>query len=287
MRKILIIICVSLLGGSNLYAQQSGICTAPGFHQDIKVHFDIQDPNEENILALSGAYQALGDGLKALEYAENAINTNPLSGSALIAKVHALHLLGREEEALNLALTTYDDKDAGYQYSRGENSWLRHSILAMLMEAGKFEEAQKLILSEFPEMLMMMAKQVEPLSLDLGAPLHTYEAYIHILNATGREDAAMLFEKHLKGFSAESFFEANDEELAATQNWMLASIWAGTLDEKVVPALTMAYEKGFTLGWRFNYLHHPVYWPYQDNADFIALMKRINSDMTAQLRCLN
>lgn len=283
-RGVILFLFLVLSSSGSLSAAED-VCEQPGLHQDILKMLQVDHQDEETLLALSTAYQALGVAEKALNYADLALELNPKSGSAMVAKVHAVHLGGDVDAALELAKLTYF-REEDYQYGRGERSWLRHSILAMLMAQEKLKEAEMMILREFPDVLSLSEKEYEPLSLDFGLPLHTLEALIHIYRHSDRGELADSLARHLQGFSAETFFESTDQELAATQNWMLASIWAGIQDKRAVPALTMAYEKGFRLGWRFNYPHHPVYWPYRNNANFHALISNIESDIAAQARCL-
>lgn len=264
-------------------------CELPGLHQDIKANLDIHNKNPADInaiLNLSNMYQALGMGEEALGYANLAIQADPTSGSAMVAKIHAMHLLGQVDEALKLAQQTYEGKWVTYTYGRGEKSWLRHSILAMMLEAGDLTGVEARILAEYPKVIELIDKPAEPLSLNLGVPLHTLEPLIDVFRATDRVEWGDKLRVHLQGFTAQTFFDSTDEEIAATQNWFLASIWAGLGDQRVVPALTMAYEKGFRMGWRFNYAHHPVYWTYQADPEFLALITRIEADMAREAACL-
>ncbi|NQZ06899.1 MAG: hypothetical protein HRT35_07030 [Algicola sp.] len=243
--------------------------------------------NGETLLQLSTTYQAIGIGKKALEFADKAIEQMPKSGSAQVAKVHALHLLGRVDESLALANKVYFDQSVEFT-RRGMKSWLRHSMLGIYLESGKLKTAEQMIMKQFPDVLDLMDKPVEPLSLKLGIPIHTLEPLIYIYRNTGRAKQADRLARHLTGFSAMSFFELEPDKLQASQHWLLASLWAGVplANDKIVASLRRAYDQGFSMGWRFNYAHHPVYWPLHQDAGFVGLIKRIEGDMEKARRCL-
>lgn len=255
----------------------------------LKSQQSTQPAQLDTLIELSSLYQAIGIGDKALTLAESALSLDAKSGEAMVAKIHALHLLGKKHKALNLAVEAFEDQQGNYQFHRRMKSWLRHSILAMYLEAGKLKQAEQLILKHYPNVMALQHQQVTPLSLKLGIPLHTLEPLIYILRATNRTTAAEKLNKHLQGFSAESFFKVKHHQLAATQHWMLASIWAATPDKhlQVIENLTEAYNKGFIIGWRFNYAHHPVYWPLQQQGQFKQLIATIEQDMQRVKNCLN
>ena len=289
--KLTLIAVVMTTMATSSLAHDSKCPSSEGLHNEVialKAQHAKTPGNGETLLQLSTTYQAIGMGKKALEFADKAIEQMPKSGSAQVAKVHALHLLGRVDEALALAEKVYFDQSVEFT-SRGMKSWLRHSILAMYLESGKLDAAEQMIMKQYPDVLDLMDKPVDPLSLKLGIPIHTLEPLIYIYRNTGRAKQADRLARHLTRFSAKSFFELEPDKLQATQHWLLASLWAGVplANDKIVASLQRAYEQGFAMGWRFNYVHHPVYWPLHQDAGFMRLIKRIEGDMTRARGCLN
>ena len=78
---------------------------------------------------------------------------------------------------------------------------------------------------------------------------------------TERNERADLLARHLQGFTLDQLVES-PESMSATEHWFVASLWAGAGEakEKVLNHLNLACQKGFRLGWRFNYQYHPALW---------------------------
>ncbi len=246
----------------------------------------LENPSDpEILLELSTEYQAIGLFKLALDYAKKAEKISPDSGDVFTAKIHALYLLNQKDTATNLVLSNYFSTN--YEYSGHMKGWLRHSLLGMLLETNKLEEAEKFILNLHPNVLQLMDKKVIPGSLNFGIPLHTLEPLIYIYRKTNRTQEAAKLARHLAGFSAESFFETTTDKLVGPQHWFLASIWAGVPENniKIITSLTKAYQSGFNSDWRFNYAHHPVYWPLHSDDNFKKLINNIESEMAISRNC--
>lgn len=268
------------------------VCNQPdGFDSQVKQHIQSYKKAPDNIdamLQMSKSLESLGLAEKALTLADKALEKSPDSGVAVVAKIHALHLAGKTQKAQQLAEQAFENKNNQYQFPRRLKSWLRHSLLSMYLTEGQFDKVESLVLEYYPKTLDLAKRPVKPNSLQLGVPLHTLEALIHAYRQTGKTALANQLARHLKGFSAEGFFAKPFEQLAAPQKWMLASIWAAdpNRDKAVIKALKGAFDGGFIMGWRFNYSHHPVYWPQQQTDGFKQMLAGFESKMTSVQKCL-
>jgi len=267
-------------------------CTnAESFYQKI-VHLNGSLPSSpdsnNNLINLAMAYESIGMPNKGLDIIIQAENTSPNSGPMKITKVHLLHLKKQINESLSLATKVLENKENNYLMPRRSQSWLRHSILGIYLETGQLTKAELLILKLYPNVIELIDKKVIKNQLELGVPIHTLGALIHIYRATERGNKANSLAIHLKGFDAESLFEKKNGELLGFQHWMLASIWVvdPRRHSEVIDELEKSYKKGFLDGWRFNYAHHPVYWPLHNNRKFQKLINNIEKDMTKQRECL-
>ncbi len=221
-----------------------------------------------------------GDVLAAIKEIQPLVDADPAFGDGVLTLYQAMYLNQQYDQALALALSA--QKQTELVFSGRKNSWFRHSLLGGLMYQGRLSEAQSLIVALYPNIQDLPEKPVEPLNLRLGVPLHTVIAYIHILRATGRDSIAEKIAAHYQGFTAEAFFDVEENALNGAQSWMLASIWAADPQKKadVVRLLKQAYGYGFRAGWPFNYHFHPVYWSLRDEPEFKAILKHIKSTET-------
>lgn len=254
---------------------------------DIKAYQATPNDHDATLL-LSKSLEAIGASKQALLLAQKALNLSPDSGGAVVAKIHALHRIGKRQKALELAVEAFENKQLKYKFPRRLKSWLRHNILAMYLADNRLEEVEQLILKQFPKVNDLANRPKVKNSLKLGVPIHTLAPLIYVYRQTGRTALAQKLEKHLTDFTAEGFFEKSFNELSPPQQWMLGSIWVvnSNTSPKVPKALSAAYNGGFWQGWRFNYPFHPVYWPLADNKDFKFLLSTIEADMDAARTCL-
>lgn len=280
-----VLFSTAIMLSSNVYAtpaDPTSLCKAVQQLQGktSETHLAAVDSEVSTSEALLGEYfESLGQFEQAQEHLKLALAAEPRNGDALITRAHILFAQGKHRAAMGLSKAVFFAHQ-GLVLGSGKLSWLRHSIIGMYLTNGQLQEAEQFIEGLYPSIDAIAEMPVEVGKLNLGVPLHTLAAYIHILDSTNRKAQARALSHHFDWVEPAAFFEEG-YELSGTEHWFYASVLATAQRPKqaILAHLKKAIDGGFLLGWRFNYKYHPVYWSLHNEPEFTQLITQLEENI--------
>jgi len=265
---------------SVLYAHRLGDLYAAIISVEKAGDIDREDPDTG--IHLSRYYLSLGDGIRALDYVDQAISLMPNSGEALMTKVAVLTYIGDKKQALELLNTTLNNSDVFYRRSS------KHGLLRLgaklLIEQEKYLEAEYLLLTYFPDLT----------NYDFSQPALEYDEIAmyspvlsNIYRISGRNAQAQSVSTRNKTIDKALLLD-DKRRLNGLDYIRLADTGMGRLrDEEVIEYLEASFDEGFYGDWRLFVMMNPVFNPLHNHPRYIALVKRFEDEMARQLALVN
>lgn len=254
----------------------------PQYEQAVRL--DPADPDGPT--ELSNAYLSLGDGDKALHYAEQAYGLMPKAGTVALARVNALMLLGRFDAALALALDTLEDADTFHRFS-SENILVRQA-LALMIEKGALDEAEALFMKSYPSLGdLLKSNDLISTGLQFNQDAITLVYLASLYRSQGRSEEAAVLAARLVLYN-EDWALGKNKILSGESARNLAFYSMGRLsDAKVIDYLEAAIDGGYLLYWRSNIAQSSVFLSLHQYPRYIALIKHTETEMARQLAIMN
>jgi TolB-like protein/tetratricopeptide (TPR) repeat protein len=236
---------------------------------------DASDP--DGPIALSESFLSLGALEQATNYANVAIKISPTSAHAIKVIVETLLFQGKFKEAQNLAIDTLNNDK--YFYRRFAKFDLVSAAVFVFLKEQKYEEAQAILFKHFPKVEALLNAPLPKTVAEIGFPVTLYAA---ILRASGDTKGEKRLLERMT-LMTEEYFQKSKPALDGLDYVLLAAMGGGlNTDEVTINYLNKMYDAGYVTNWRNILLWSPEFIYLQEHPDFIALVARIEKNMTRQ-----
>lgn len=229
------------------------------------------DPiDPDNPRELSMHYLSLGDEIKSLEYVEKAIAMNANRADLINQKINVLIYAGKTDKVLTLAKDTLDNPETVYRYNASRGLLLSTAIY-LLIKTNKLVEAEALINQHLPE-------KADESGNPYGIPLLTT-----VYKLQGKLKKAQKIADRVK-FRDEHYYIKDQVRLSGIEYLILAreNSLLENNEEKTITYLEAAIDNGYLRNWRSMILHVPFFISLHQHPRFIALIERLEAEMTRQ-----
>jgi len=270
-----------LFGLAELYGYSYGdlVKAVEQFKKGIRI--DSGDP--DNMIHLARSYFSLGDAETALAYAEKAIQISPHSGDALMSKIVALVALNDTQSALSLIELTANDPDVFHREKRYSKRYLEHFGVYLYLQDNNFAAAKTLIEKVSPGTSELTYAPL-PTTINEVGEVNAIELLATIYRAEGDTESADKLAARL-AFIENKPVEAVLNFIKVFDDLKRSRVSAAMQKNlQAIDYITSAIDSGYILNWRSELIYNPVYSDLQQEPRFKALIQRLETEMTRQLK---
>ncbi len=265
-----------------LYSRYLGNIVDAIYQAEITRTKDSMDPDEPRFL--SGHYLSLGDGQKALDYANQSIYLVANNADAIDAKINALIYLREEKQALKLIIDTLENTETAYR--RVSKSKLASRGVYLLLKSNMQDKAE-----------LFIAKYLSDTTALVNASPPETIAEIGNLNGITALTAVFQFQKNKAKARMlsnrtilidEKYYSKGRVKLMGGDLLRLSYVYAVQKNiDKALWYLEASIDEGYFHNWRSNILEEPIFISLQKHPRFIALIEKIEIEMLRQRKLLN